>query len=60
MDKSLIVSDEARTLVPACFKVVAYKVIDLFGNMYVFLETNCGDTFLFKVIQYFKPLEETK
>ena len=60
MDKSLIVGDEARTLIPACFKVIGYKVIDLFGDMYVFLETNCGTTLLFKVIQYFKPSKGAK
>jgi len=49
MDESLIVSDEAKTLVPACLKAVSYKVIELFGDMYVFLETNCGSTLLFKV-----------
>lgn len=60
MDKSLIVSDEVRTLVPACLKAISSKVIDLFGDMYVFLKTNCGSTLLFKVIQYFKPSEDAK
>jgi hypothetical protein len=47
-------------MVPACLKAISYKVIDLFGDLYVFLETNCGYTLLFKVIQYFKPLEDAK
>ena len=47
-------------MVPACLKAISYKVIELFGDMYVFLETNCGSTLLFKVIQYFKPPENVK
>ena len=60
MDKSLIVSDGVKTVIPACLKAISYKVIDIFGDIYVFLETNCGSTLLFKVIQYFKPSEDVK
>ena len=60
MDKGLIVNDGVKTLVPAGLKAISYKVIDLFGDMYVFLETNCGSTLLFKGIQCFKPSENVK
>jgi len=60
MDNSLIAGDGAKIMVPACLKAISYKVIDLFGDMYVFLETNCGSTLVFKVIQYFKPTEDVK
>ena len=60
MENALVASDGAKTLVPACLKVASYKVIELFEGMYLFLETNCGNTYLFKVIHYFKPSENTK
>lgn len=60
MDNSLIAGDGAKIMVPACLKAISYKVIDLFEDMYVFLETNCGSTLIFKVIQYFKPTEDVK
>lgn len=60
MDKGVIVNDGVKTLVPAGLKAISYKVIDLFGDMYVFLETNCGSTLLFKGIQCFKPSENVK
>ena len=58
MDQSRLVGDAAKMIFPAGLKVISYKVVDLFGDLYVFLETNCGETLLFKVVQYFTPLSK--
>lgn len=60
MDESLVVSDEVQTLFPACMKIVSARVIKLYEEFYLFLNDNCGDTYIFKIIQCIKPSEEIK
>lgn len=59
MENSFALSDSCKILIPAGIKAVAYKIVDLCGGWYVFLETNCKSTDVFKVVQYFGPFEET-
>ena len=60
MENSLALSESCKALIPAGLKAIAYKVVDIGGEFYVFLETNCKNTFVFKVVQYFGPFDETK
>ena len=60
MKKTVSFTKDIDALLPACIKIVTHRIIEVCDQFYLFIENVYGDTYLFKIVSYVKPSEQTK
>ena len=60
MENAVSLKKDTDTLLPACIKIATRRIIKLCDEFYLFVENEYGDIYIFKILSYVSPSDETK